>query len=59
MGPFFPGEGSDGAQVDDVAGEFRHEHLLHVHSDLHVVAPPRCPQVLAAGDLRGEPDAPK
>ena len=54
-----PGERPHGAKVDDVARELRHEHLLDVHPDLHLVAPPRRAQVLAAGDLGGESHAPR
>ncbi len=46
------GERANGTQVDHVAGQLGHEHLLDVGSDLHFVAAARCAQIFATGDLR-------
>ena len=34
---WFGGERSDRAEIDDVSAHLRHQHLLNVGADLHVV----------------------
>ncbi len=52
-------ERAHGTEVDDVAGELGHEHLLDVGADLHGVAAPGGAQVLHARHLGGESDTPE
>lgn len=47
-------ERSHGADVDDIAREFWHEHFLNVGADLQVVASTGGAQVLHPGNLTGE-----
>lgn len=50
----FGGERSHRTDVDDVARQLRHEHLLHVRPDLQVVSSSCRSQVFDAGDLTGK-----
>ena len=51
-------ESSNGAQIDHVARELRHEHLLDVGADLHLVAATSSAEVFHSSNLGAEPDTP-
>ena len=53
------GQGSNGAQVDDIAGQLGHDHLLHVGADLHIVASASGAKVFHSSHLAREPDTPE